>query len=1613
MGQGYSMTTLSAASASIDTPELADLVHEKTLASARFMKSMRARHQNGYVFVKAIMKPYATFEVQEYVKRITEERNNLADIPNALGYQRIVDVGSGGFLVRQYIFNSVYDRMSTRPFLEDIEKKWMVYQLLCAVRDCHARNVYHGDIKTENLLVTSWNWVYLTDFSSSFKPTNLPEDNPADFSFYFDTSARRTCYLAPERFGTASGSQNAQVEMNWSMDIFSVGCVIAEIFLEGPIFSLSQIFKYRSGEYSPEHTHLNKIDDPEVREMILSMIQLDPEKRYSAEQYLSIYRSTIFPEYFYSFLHQYMLDLTTSSSRAPVILELSGQGEADDRIDRVHYDFEKISYFLGYKSSSATKPNINQGQQNTPDTSRAKQKRAMYHESNLEDGTLLFMNIVVSSIRNTSKASARLKACELLVAFATHLSDEAKLDRVLPYIVGLLQDKSDAVRVASLKAMTSIFQMVQVVSPINAYIFPEYIFPKLKDFIPNAKREPSTLIKATYASCLAPLAEASSRVLDMVQAIRADGRLPALSENEWGPETSFHGLYDVARMELIPHFEEATKALITDPDASVRRAFLGSVSRLCVFFGSSKASDIILSHLNTYLNDKDWILRCTFYDTLVGVAAYVGSASLEKFILPIMIQSLCDRENFVVEKVFRSLARMADLGLLSRSTTWSLVSIAVRFLIHPSMWIRESVVQFIIAASKYASKADVYCIMLPMVQPFLKSPVADISEVSVLEHLKKPLAKSIVEAAVAWASKYNTSTFWTAASRDGVFTLPETDSPASSPLQARRILTKIPPSQRNTDDSAQLEMLRRLGLTSEDETKLLALREYIFRLAHSRNEDEDTHKIMLGGIIKLNELNVRPQTVFFGMEEPNKAAQETGIATPRSNGGGPHTLTDALLDASTTIEDASYRRRSSLQPTSRETNLSQQAKNMDTVKPPTPSKLTTGPVSTPAINVQTVAIEPGLKDGSSGYGSSPSELDKASLRRASTRAIRPRGSAINLLGRTDTAKATAATATTSENAFGKLDVTSRRSTERPLLAGSESEKPEYEVLLPTHSYAGADPNVLRLLSHHFQETFSPDVHAFQGSMTAPIGSKEPIRKATDQNTVGASNAQETGPKYPEEAWRPSGHLLAMYTEHTAAINRVLPAPDHAFFVTASDDGTCRIWDSLRLEKNLTTRSRHVYRHSVKAKVKTLCFVEDTHTFVSAADDGSIHAVRINSKEEASGVKYERPAVVRQYQLPPPTKKGDSQEYILWMSHHRTTVGPSQSLLLAATTHSRIIAIDLKSSSLRISYELINPPHHGTPITFTTDSKHQWLLLGTSHGILDLWDLRFQLRLKSIGLPTSTRVDRLAIHTGIERGHSVLVSSGGEISLWDLESMSCKEVYRPSSTTANTKPYTPWFPDDEPTDKILSRMAKSDRPDGPIPLSYLPITAMDLTSDFLHNSDKPNRPTRIPLLITGGADRTLRYWYLPSITQSSIISGPALNTEDGTSITQKIRYEETYPLSASAGAQIAVWTEHLPDAGTGAGVGAGPAGSPSGSSARTTPRSTPSGSSKRSATNSEREGLKAAAAEKAKPPRNVVISGAQSRLLRTHVDAITDCFVLRRPYGVVVSVDRMGGVYVFQ
>ncbi|KAJ5762556.1 uncharacterized protein N7511_005938 [Penicillium nucicola] len=1589
MGQGYSLTTLSAGSAGIDVPELSDLVYEKSMGGGRFMKSIRARQPNGLVFIKVIMKPFPTMELEPYIKAITRERKLLLDVPNALSYQRILETSTSGYLVRQYIHSSLYDRMSTRPFLEHIEKKWIAFQLLCALRDCHSLDIYHGDIKTENVLVTAWNWLYLSDFSSSFKPTFLPEDNPADFSFFFDISGRRTCYLAPERFCVA-GEEPSDGGINWAMDIFSAGCVIAELFLESPIFNLSQMYKYRKGEYSPEHSQLAKIEDPDIRELILHMIQLEPESRYSADEYLKFWKGKAFPEYFYSFLHQYMSLMTDpSSGRTDVGTESTNRGEADERIERVYLDFDKISYFLG--SNSRPVPRL------TGNTLPVKLElpngeiKVSSRPSQTDEGVLIFLTLVVSNLRNTSKASARAQACDILLAFAERLSDEAKLDRVLPHVMIILTDRTDTVRVAAIRTLTKLLEMVQVVSPVNAYLFSEYIFPRLQPFVATSPTNPSPVVRAAYASCIASLAQSSLRFLDMIQALRSDTRLAALIpvgfEPRWTEDATYHNLYDVARIDLLEYFEVHTKALLTDTDASVRRAFLGSVSSLCVFFGNLKANEVVLSHLNTYLNDPDWILKCAFFKAVVGVAAYVGTINLELYILPLMVQSLTEPEEFVVERVIRSLAAMAGLGLFQRSTTWDLLHTTVGFLIHPDTWIREATVNLVVNSAKFLSIADIHSILAPLLRPFLKIKIIDFSEAKILGALKRPMPRSVYEMAFFWALKSDKGVFWKSTGRDGMLGLSEPGA-FSSRVGQRNPSYTMSAQSRNEEDEQWLTRLRNIGMGSEDEFKLVALKDYIWRvsLRHSREADPQS-SLPINEIVTLTQQNVKLQTVFFDKEIPDSPRR---ASLDRNDGHAddtrPRTIADALLDASTTIERAPSTQRKHLRSKSQVHKETRRPSGIPILDGHDSSSLSSSPLaSSPAAGTASRPLSPPGSDVDrrhSTHRQSPDADDSSTPTRTNTPDLRSlsdrvskKSSAINLLNRKDTTKAYAETGTSSANAFGKVDAPIHRGgTPQPATSLLSDERKAAQLpsqkYRPNHSYQGNDPAVLRLLDNVFAENYPTDLFDL-GPYVKELDTRQPIHSAADQE--------------PNKVWKPEGNLVATFGEHSAAINRVVVAPDHSFFATASDDSTVKIWDTTRLERNLTPRSRQTHRHATGSRVKALTFVENTYTFISAATDGSIHAVRVDyQKVGQTAVRYGKLQLVREYQLP--IAQDGTAEYAVWMEHFRDE---GQSTLLVATNTSRILALDMKT--MLPIYTLENPVHHGTLTTFCCDRRHHWLLLGTTHGVLDLWDLRFRVRLKAWGLPGWGAINRIQVHPTKARGRWVCVSCSGshgnEITVWDIEKFRCREVYQ-ATPLGNANPtngghhpsrprppsritpadYEAWRVDGDRPEGMLSRFAKPGA-DAGIPSNNNPAGDRLGIWAFAVGLNAPDEDkdssTKCGYIITAGCDRKIRFWDLARPDLSSIVSG--LDVVSDGSASGKPHYEQSQP-----GPSLLVTTEHLPSA----------------SASRDAKKASP------------------------RPPRSTVISLQQQMLLKSHLDIVQDVAVLRVPYGMIVSVDRAGMVYIF-
>ena len=1348
------------------------------------------------------------------------------------------------------------------------------------------------------------------------------------------------------------------------MDIFSVGCVIAELFLEAPIFTLSQLYKYRKGEYEPEHGYLRRIQDDDLREMITHMIQLEPESRYSAEEYLNFWKGKAFPEYFYSFLHQYMGSITDpSSGRTPVVPD-ENFGEADERIDRVFYDFDKISYFLGYDgnktvSTDAVEPQSDGLVPLEIDIPNNRHRATAIGRQPVDDGSLIFLTLVMSALRNTARSTARLRAFELMLAFAERITDEAKLDRVLPSVMALLNDRSDIVKIAAIRTMTQLLALVTVVSPVNAHIFSEYIRPRLDPLVRTSGTKVSPAVRATYASCLATLAHTSARILDMVQALRADGSIPSIDpEAEEGivADLAFQNSFDVAKLDLLEHFESHTKALLTDPDASVRRAFLGSVSSLCVFFGDSKANDVILSHLNTYLNDKDWILKCAFFRTIVGVATFVGGNSLEDYILPLIIQSLTDPEECVVEQVIASLASMAELGLFQRSKTWEMVNMIARFLIHPNPWIKEAAAHFVSASTRYLSTADLYCIVVPLIQPYTTTPPVDFSELGLLDALQKPLPRPILDMAIVWATKVQDGLFWKSTEKQKAlsFGSPERVLPGSSHNDSRpHTLNNVP---KNEEDDQWIKRLRNIGMSIKDESKLLALQVYIWRIASKgAMPDVNMKSAPFSKVMSLKDFNVMPQTIFFETR-PKKSKTRRRAASEQPRGDdvknkhdiSPHTIADALLDASTNIDDPlAYRRKSHANAAKGRLARNSQGARRDSSSLASPSSVS------PSGRQQ--SKDRSLQMGSDGTRT-PDSLKPGNDIGKAGGSVRRKDSALSLLRR-DTSKTAAETSTSSANVLGKIDGTSTQEPSEALAKARPTimeRKPSSSPIRAGHTYDGNDPNVLKLLDSIATENYPIDLIDF-GPIVMPV------------NTRASGNTPDS--RGSDRPWRPEGTLIATYGEHTGSINRIIPSPDHAFFITGSDDGTVKVWDTLRLERNLAHRSRQTYIHTEGVRLISLCFVENTHTFVSAAADGSIHVVKVDYALVNETSRYSKLRRVRQYNL-------RNSEHAIWLEHYKAD---THSILLLATNSSRIIALDLRN--MTELYTLENPVHHGVPTCFCVDKIGGWLCLGTSHGVLSLWDLRFRLRLKAFALAAGTPIHRLLCHPFRTRRRRVVVAGGTgypDVTVWDLEKTECREVFRAgfakgngSGTRENLKAYEAWKVDDEKPEGMLGRFATAI--DASENGTAGPDNGIRALVCHLDESDSKGEG-KTGFYLAGGLDRRLRAWDAVRPDTSRVISG--LDVEE-----EQPKFLTTQPTTG-----MVIHTERLPH------KDAPP------SSANAAPGKVP-----------DRKGGKTSI----KQPRSTVISAQQKALLRNHLDIITDVCVLERPVKMTVSVDRMGCIYVFQ
>eukprot|EP00210_Caulerpa_lentillifera_P004626 g4412.t1 len=762
--------------------ELQNACVEAPLGGGRVLRTLLYKHDVGKLVVKVFNKQGESLDLKPYKQQLNHIHERLKCIVrrHVWPFQEFVETENTGFMIRPFIFQNLYDRICSRPFLTHIEKCWVAYQLLDALVQCHSQGVCHGDIKSENALVTSWNWVFLADFAS-YKPTYLPADNPADFSYFFDIAGERRCHVAPERFFETRSLP--QGELTTAMDIFSLGCVIAELFLDGKgLFEFSELHSYKKGQFDPR-SKLTQVE-ANVQELILHMIQLDPKSRLTSSEYLTRFTPRIFPEYFSralspffgsllykdpdariallsnQFLHlknEMMMTERTQDDQPPMESSLSQRRvtsgtlttqeaiydpdtfhgkpytirhlndkelidsveQLKSRISKAQEDLNKIGQSPCQKDLV---PLTNRGrlQGNSPQTPESSPQCPP--PESLMDGMVLLLVLLCSQIRCVRLLETKRTALFLLSDISSLCRTECRLDRVLPYFLSMLSESAASIRFLALHHLLRLLSSVRSTSSAfkihyERRLYQEYILPCLS-MLPT---DPEEIVRVEYAASIPELAMCAHHYLHK-ELSHKKGDLERKEERE----------LPLLRERI--HFEFQELISGDKSTSGIRQALSESFWKLAKFQGAKKIPDL-LPLLTTFLNDSDWQLRCAFFTCIETIEEKPPKQSMQ-ILKPLLEIGMQDKDPTIVASALSLATHLCQNLHPKKEIVLSISRLATPLLAHNSIAVRAKTMEFLRVVNNLLGPSDSFARLLPMTKGLLpQNPFILNSEQLIMESL--------------------------------------------------------------------------------------------------------------------------------------------------------------------------------------------------------------------------------------------------------------------------------------------------------------------------------------------------------------------------------------------------------------------------------------------------------------------------------------------------------------------------------------------------------------------------------------------------------------------------------------------------------------------------------------------------------------------------------------------------------------------------------------------------------------------------------------------------------------------------------------------------------------
>ena len=236
----------------------------------------------------------------------------------------------------------------------------------------------------------------------------------------------------------------------------------------------------------------------------------------------------------------------------------------------------------------------------------------------------------------------------------------------------------------------------------------------------------------------------------------------------------------------------------------------------------------------------------------------------------------------------------------------------------------------------------------------------------------------------------------------------------------------------------------------------------------------------------------------------------------------------------------------------------------------------------------------------------------------------------------------------------------------------------------------------------------------------------------------------------------------------------------------------------------------------------------------------------------------------------------------------------------------------------------------------------------------------------------TTVKRLSVHPTRGHGKWVCVAGGtshGEVTVWDIDKLQCREVYRANGAQDTLRNYDAYRIDDDKPEGPLGRFAvDSDHKldSGTASGAEWSINSIVVGKDNVRPDGSVDLKANGGFMLSVGADRRVRFWDLGKAEASMVVSG--------------LDVEENKPTFSSTqiSPSLVVTVERRPPA----------------------------------ASLTQKEGSSSKKRGTGRPSRQAFISLQQEKLLKNHLDAILDVALIESPFALVVSVDRAGCINIF-